>query len=169
MIFVALGSSIGNAKEAFVTAQHFLENHEVEIIKKSKIMVNPPQGGVAKNEFSNAVWQIQWPETTWERINWVLLPQKRRQYLKAKNLLNLLQNCEKHLGRVRKKKWADRTLDLDILIFENLICTSKRLTIPHPEISKRDFVLLPWQEIVDEAFTIPKFGLLPSLIKDLKP
>jgi len=168
MIFIGLGSSIGNAQNTFNQVPLFLEKQGVTILKKSKNLKNPAVGGVAQNEFTNAVWQLEFKETPWEKVNWVLLPTKRRTYLKAQKLLKILQQCEHHLGRTREKRWDDRTLDLDILMFNDLILHKKKLTLPHPEITKRSFVLLPWREIVDEDFSIPKFGLLTTLIKSLK-
>ena len=167
MIFIALGSSVGDAENTFNSAQLWLEQHGLQVIKKSTNLNNPPCGGVAQNDFTNAVWQIEFLETKWEQINWCLLPQRRRWHLKAKKLLNLLQQCENAHGRVRTKRWDDRTLDLDILQFHQLQYCSKKLKIPHPEIPKRVFVLQPWSEIVDEDFCIPKFGRLTELLTHL--
>lgn len=167
MIFIGLGSSIGDAEKTFNQAQLFLEEHKIKVLKKSKILKNPPFGGIAKNEFSNAVWALSFKETRWEKINWILLPQWRRQQLKAYKLLTILQRCENQLGRSREKRWDDRTLDLDLLMFHQHTSKRKKLIIPHPGITERSFVLHPWQEIVDEDFQIPRFGLIKDLIKNL--
>ena len=163
MIFIALGSSIGNAENIFRNTAIWLELHGIEVIKKSKILKNPPLGTAAQNEFSNAVWEIEFRETIWEKINWILLPKSRRFRLKAFKLLKLLQQCERDHGRVKTERWADRPLDLDILMFHELALNTSRLTIPHSEISKRDFVLQPWRAIVDDGFEIPNLGLLKDL------
>lgn len=168
MIFIGLGSSIGEAQKLFNEAEVFLNQHGVVVVKKSKNLVNPPVGGVAQNNFTNAVWQLDFKQTAWERFNWVLLPSYRRTYLKAKKLLKILHRAENTGGRIRKKRWEDRTLDLDILMFYQLVINKKQLTLPHPEIPNRSFVLLPWSEIVDEDFLIPKFGLLTNLIQTLE-
>lgn len=168
MIFIGLGSSIGNAQNIFEQTQKNLEKQGIKILKKSEILKNPPFGGVAHNEFSNAVWAIDFPESAWEKINWALLPKYRRQKLKAYKLLKVLQLCENELGRTRKKRWDDRTLDIDILMFQDLVLNKKHLSIPHLGIADRSFVLGPWQEIVDEDFIIPKFGRLKDLVKNLK-
>jgi len=122
---------------------------------------------VAKNEFTNAVWEIAFPETKWEKINWILLPKWRREKLKALKLLKILQSCENVCARSREKRWDDRTLDLDILMFHAIRINSHHLTIPHPLIPERNFVLLPWQELVDKNFEIPKFGKISDLIQRL--
>ena len=167
MIFIGVGSSVGDAAKTFTNAQAWLEKRGVKVLAQSGLMKNPPVGGVAQNEFTNAVWQLEWPENRWERFNWVLLGPMLRQKLKARKLLLLLQKCEKAFGRKRVKRWADRTLDLDILMFHDLNCSTFAYTIPHPEIPNRRFVLEPWAEIVDENFSIPKFGALTDLIKNL--
>jgi len=151
MIFVGVGSSIGNAAEIFAAAEIFLKTKKILIKKKSRILRNPPIGNVAKNIFSNAVWQLQ-------------IPQK----MGAENLLEILQNCEKFCGRKKTKKWADRALDLDILQFRDQKILTKNLQIPHPEIPRRAFVLLPWREICGENFAISHFGKIKNLLENLK-
>jgi len=167
MIFIGIGSSIGEAKMLFAQAETDLKQEGILVLKKSKLLKNPPQGGVAKNEFTNAVWEIAFPETAWEKFNWCLLPEFRRQKLKAYKLLNGLQLVENKALRTRDKRWADRTLDLDILMFNQLKLSRQRLLLPHPLLAERSFVLRPWQELVDKDFEIPKFGVIDKLIKSL--
>ena len=166
-IFIGLGSSLGDAETTFRTSEQFLSQKGIQVLKKSKNLLNEPYGGVAKNKFTNAVWQIDFPLTAWEKINFVLLPDKYKKIKKSFKLLKILQQCENFCGRVRNKKWEDRTLDLDILMFDDLILEKRKLKIPHPEISKRDFVLKPWLEIVDESFVIPRFGSLKNCLEKL--
>lgn len=146
MIYLGIGSSIGNAEEIFDSAEKFLEERGILVTKKSRIYKNSPLGGVAKNQFSNAVWEVKAD----------ILPTK---------FLEILKSCEIVHGRdLGAKKWSDRPLDLDILMFDELILDTKNLKIPHPEIQNRDFVLKPWMEIVDEDFEIPNLGKLQNLI-----
>lgn len=137
-IFIALGSSIGDAEALFDSTETFLKSHGVQVLQKSKNHIFPPYGGVAENDFTNAVWEIKL-----DRKNFSLIPEKQ-----AHQLLSILQKCEKKHGRTRTKRWDDRTLDLDLLLFKRLCIQSKRLTVPHPEMHKRDFVLLPLQELL---------------------
>ena len=167
MIFIGVGSSIGKASVLFAEAEKELLEQGIKVIRKSKNLINPAQGGVAQNEFTNAVWEVTFSETQWEKINWCLLPQYRRKKLKAYKLLNALQTVESKAGRTRKKRWEDRTLYLDILMFHELELSKQRLLLPHPMIPKRNFVLVPWQELVDKDFQIPKFGMIDTLIKSL--
>ena len=168
MIFIGVGSSIGNADKIFDSARAWLKGFDVNVVAESGRMKNPAIGGVAQNEFTNAVWQIEFPETRWEKANWVLLPQQRRWRLKAKKLLQRLRQCEAAHGRTTSECWADRPLDLDILQFHQLQVCRKKLHIPHPEIPKRIFVLRPWSEIVDENYHIPTFGRLRNLLQKLE-
>ncbi|KTD11136.1 2-amino-4-hydroxy-6- hydroxymethyldihydropteridine pyrophosphokinase [Legionella gratiana] len=62
-------------------------------------------------------------------------------------LLNACQKIEKKQGRIRKKRWGPRVIDIDILYYENRVIQSKKLMIPHPYIQLRDFVLIPLNEI----------------------
>ncbi len=148
MIFLGIGSSVGNAENIFANTEKDLEENGIRVIKKSKILKNPPFGNIAKNEFSNAVWLV---ETS-------LSPQE---------LFTVLKETEEKNGRTRAEKWADRTLDLDILIFHDLILETEELTIPHTGIPQRIFVLKPLTELVDKNFKIPRFGLLQSLLANL--
>jgi len=145
-IFLSLGSSIGNAEEIFETVTKAFEKQNIKILKKSKNLKNAAYGGVAKNEFTNAVWEV---ETE----------------LSPEDLLKVLQAVEQSQGRVRDVKWSDRTLDIDILMFDQMILDQENLKIPHPEISKRLFVLQPWRELVDERFEIPTLGRLSELLE----
>ena len=79
-------------------------------------------------------------------------------------LLNALQDIENKHHRRRIKKWGPRTLDLDILLFNQIEMISERLTIPHPEMINRDFVLIPLFELTNYDFTIPKYGKLNRYI-----
>jgi 7,8-dihydro-6-hydroxymethylpterin-pyrophosphokinase len=168
MIFIALGSSIGNAKEIFASTEKLLNQVGIWVTKKSNLFENPPHGGIAKNKFTNAVWQIDHNRPLCKGgLRGIFSKIKIIQKYKAKQLLKQLQNIEDQRGRTRKARWGDRTLDLDILIYHDLICSTPTLTIPHPEIANRDFVLKPWLEIVDKDFSIPHLGKLQKLIKAL--
>lgn len=149
MIFIGLGSSIGDAKKIFASAENAMRGEKINVLKKSKNMTCPPFGGVAKNAFTNAVWEI---ETD-------LSPVK---------LLEVLEKIEAEHGRIDKhlqQRWDDRTLDLDILIYNEQIVNTDKLEIPHPQMIHRDFVLKPLSELVDENFEIPTFGSLKVITR----
>lgn len=82
-------------------------------------------------------------------------------------LLDAVNVIEADLGRVRGERWADRTLDIDIVAFGELQLESARLTIPHPRAAERDFVLEPWLEIEPDA-VIPGLGTVRDLVEGLR-
>jgi len=132
--YVALGSNLGdrekNLKEAL---KHIAALPETKVIKSSSIYETEPVGEPKQRPFYNAVVKI---ETS-------LAPER---------LLQKLQEIEKAFGRVRKEKWGPRTLDLDILLYEQQIIATDKLTIPHPLMAERAFVLEPLAEIDPEAY-----------------
>ena len=78
-------------------------------------------------------------------------------------LLERMQEIEKQHGRIRGERWGPRVIDLDILMFGNKIMTDQKLTIPHPEIHNRSFVLVPLAEI-DSDCEIPGKGPISDLL-----
>ena len=80
------------------------------------------------------------------------------------NLLLELQGIERKHQRIRSIKWGPRSLDLDILLFGKLVMNTRVLTIPHPEIVKREFVLIPLLEVTNQHFTITKYGKINKYI-----
>ncbi len=129
IVFLSLGSSIGNSCGILLDA---IDNLKLlgEVEKTSSFYESAPVGGVAKNMFLNCCI----------RLNTTLSPEK---------LLDECQNIEKKHGRTRNKKWEDRTLDIDIITYDNIELNSPSLIIPHPLAYKRDFVLKPLSDIAD--------------------
>jgi len=85
--------------------------------------------------------------------------------LSPDELLDAANAIETTLGRVRGERWADRTLDIDLVDVEGVTRTSERLTLPHPRAAERDFVLAPWLSIDPEARLagVPVRDLLEAL------
>jgi 2-amino-4-hydroxy-6-hydroxymethyldihydropteridine diphosphokinase len=75
-----------------------------------------------------------------------------------------LQQIEQEQGRVRGERWGARTIDLDILLFDDQVINDERLTVPHPGLHEREFVLYPLQHI-DSTLTIPGRGKLEQLVE----
>ena len=115
----------------------------IEIVKTSSLIETDPQGGPAQGKFLNGVVKI-------------------RCRLSAIALLHRLQDIEKKLQRVRSVANAPRTIDLDILLYGDQIIKSDELTIPHPKMFERDFVLGPLAEIE------PDLTLLKDRLKQAK-
>lgn len=125
---VALGSNVGNCNEYLARAiWHLEQSGEVVVIKKSTVYQNKALT-LGQDDYFNAV---------------VLL----KTHLTAAQLLNLLHYIESKEKRVRSSKWAARTLDLDLIDYENCVSSRDELHLPHREAFKRNFVLLPLFEI----------------------
>ncbi|CAN5248633.1 2-amino-4-hydroxy-6-hydroxymethyldihydropteridinediphosphokinase [soil metagenome] len=78
-------------------------------------------------------------------------------------LLQQLHRIERDNGRVRDVRWGDRTLDIDIITFGNLMVASKDLTVPHPRAAERAFVLAPLLEVAPDA-SLPGLGRVDALL-----
>jgi len=83
--------------------------------------------------------------------------------LSAIDLLDVCQQIEDNQKRVREVKWGSRTIDLDILLYEQQVISSDRLSIPHPEMIDRAFVMVPLYEI-DKEINVPLLGPVKKLI-----
>ena len=145
-VFIALGSNL-NSPTYHVEKGIRDINHlpETRVTKRSSLYKSKPVGPQNQSDYINAVIKII---TNYEPME----------------LLDILQSIENKHNRKRVKRWGPRTLDLDILIFNNLIINHERLIIPHPEIINRDFVLIPLKEITNYDFIIPKYGKLLQYI-----
>ena len=110
----------------------------------SKPMV-PPSGPITQADYYNAVAKI---ETR----------------LKPHELLDRLQQIEHAQHRIRNERWGPRTIDLDILMFDDVQMNNERLTLPHPGLHLREFVLYPLHKI-DRSLDIPGHGKLSELVK----
>lgn len=85
--------------------------------------------------------------------------------LPPETLLDQLQQIEQQQKRVRNRRWGPRTIDLDILLYGELVLRSERLTIPHPEMTHRDFVLAPLSDISPDLL-LPNGKHLSQLTQD---
>lgn len=86
--------------------------------------------------------------------------------LPPETLLEELQRIEQAQGRVRSEQWGPRTLDLDILLYGDISMTSASLTIPHPRIPERNFVLYPLREISDTTLVLPGGEDIDTLVQN---
>ena len=146
IVFIALGSNLNNpiyhVEKGIRDINHLLNT---KVLKRSSLYKSKPIGPQNQRDYINAVIKI---ETLQEPIE----------------LLDSLQDIEIQHHRKKTRKWGPRTLDLDILIFNKLELNHKRLTIPHPEMINRDFVLIPLYEVTNYNFMIPKYGKLLQFI-----
>jgi|TARA_B110000967_G_C18519553_1_gene380380 2-amino-4-hydroxy-6-hydroxymethyldihydropteridine diphosphokinase len=149
-IFIALGSNLENPKEQVKQGILSIKNIKgVRILCESYLYETPPVGILDQPNFINAVIKIDSDLSPYE-------------------LLNKLLKIENLAGRIRIDKNGPRTLDLDILLFDNLILNDKNLIIPHPRMHERLFVLLPLKDI-DENVVIPNQGSIKHIIEGIAP
>jgi dihydroneopterin aldolase/2-amino-4-hydroxy-6-hydroxymethyldihydropteridine diphosphokinase len=128
-VYIALGSNMGNKEQYLNDAVKLLnEREDSNVLKVSEFIVTKPYGGVEQDDFLNGALEL----------HTLLEPQE---------LLDVLHDIEQRADRKRLVHWGPRTLDLDILFYDDLIFDSPALTIPHIEIEKRDFVLTPLYQI----------------------
>lgn len=127
-VFFSLGSNLGDRKSNLLNAINELEKDSIKIIKKSSFYLTEPVGNKDQAEFINIAVKA---ET-------ILFPQ---------DLLTHILDIEKRLGRVREKFQGPRIIDIDIIFYQDMVIQSNDLIIPHPEMHKRNFVLLPLLEI----------------------
>ena len=131
-VFIGIGSNIGNRLQNISKAIELInKNSDCNVLKVSSVFESKAFGVIEQNNFFNSVVQI---ETN----------------LEPENLLKLLKEIEKEIGRSETERWGPREIDLDILLFDNLVYSKNGLTIPHKGIPERDFVMVPLTEIEPE-------------------
>lgn len=127
--FISLGSNMGDRQRYINNAIDALNNDAlIRVAKASEIFCTKPYGEAAKNEFLNGAVKIKTLYTPEE-------------------LLHCLHRIEAANGRERIEHWGDRTLDLDIIFYDDIIMSTEELIIPHPDMTNRDFVLVPLTQI----------------------
>ena len=128
MIILALGTNIEPREQYLKNALARIEENNLKIILESSVYETPAWGGVADQNFLNMCIEV---ETE----------------LEAYELLDTIQKIELELGRVRKEHWGNRTIDIDIITFDDLVFNDDRLIVPHRYIHDRNFVLAPLVEM----------------------
>lgn len=120
--YIGLGSNLGDSRQILLEAVQKLAT--LGTVKTSRLYQSPPMGPQDQPNYLNAVAQL---ETD----------------LAPLVLLNELQRFEQESGRVRLRRWGERTLDLDLLIYGQEHIQNDRLTVPHVGLFERDFVVIP--------------------------
>lgn len=127
-IYIQLGSNVGDRNSYIKESLLQIEKILGTITCESKTYESSPWGVTEQRNFLNKVISV-------------------KADFSAKDALKTLQNIEDDLGRKRTEKWGERTIDLDILFYNNETINTKELTIPHPHIQDRKFVLIPFVEM----------------------
>ena len=122
---IGIGCNVGNCIRRFKKLYLFFSEHpKIDVIQTSIIYKNPPFGYLNQPDFYNSILVIKTNYSPFE-------------------LLHFLLYVEKKFGRKRSFKNAPRTLDLDIILYNNVTIETEKLKIPHPFYKKRDSVLVP--------------------------
>ena len=149
MIILALGTNLEPREQYLKDALRKIVDNNIKIILESSIYETPAWGGVADQNFLNMCIEV---ETS----------------LGAYELLYTIQKIELELGRVRKEHWGNRTIDIDIIAFDDLVFNDDRLIVPHKYIHDRNFVLAPLVEMYD-SIEIAGKNIKESLEKITEP
>ncbi|MDO9545418.1 MAG: 2-amino-4-hydroxy-6-hydroxymethyldihydropteridine diphosphokinase [Pelolinea sp.] len=148
-VFISLGSNIGDRYNALLNARNLM-TPDIVPVSFSKIYETPPWGYEDQPPFLNQVIKAQTE-------------------LSPSALLERLKGIEKEIGRKSNFKYGPRLIDLDILFYDELIYKTDNLTVPHPEIINRAFVLIPLMDIASN-FIHPFYNqTISNLAKAVEP
>jgi 2-amino-4-hydroxy-6-hydroxymethyldihydropteridine diphosphokinase len=131
ILYLLLGSNLGNRETYLSQANAEIQKQVGNIVAKSSIYQTEAWGNTEQDDYLNQALAV---ETTIEPFE----------------LLEILQAIEKQLGRKREIIWGARTIDIDIIFYDQQIISTQTLTIPHSRIMERKFVLLPLCEIAPD-------------------
>lgn len=136
IIYLALGSNLGDREKNIQRALELLEENQIHILRCSSVLETEPVGGPPQGKFLNAVVEAKTALSPFE-------------------VLKSIKSIENSLGRIRTGLNTPRTIDIDILIYDNVMVVTPELVIPHPRMLNREFVMTPLREIA------------PNLVKEL--
>ena len=130
-VYIGLGSNLGDGPHNLDSAVAMLQSEVGEVLFTSDYIESEPWGFESQHRFTNAVTVLS-------------------SALSPLELLDVTQRIERLMGRTHKRKagegYADRVIDLDILLYDDLQYEDERLTLPHPHIERRDFVRIPLEQ-----------------------
>ncbi|CAH1225618.1 hypothetical protein PAECIP111892_05636 [Paenibacillus auburnensis] len=148
--YIALGANLGDREGTLKEALNRLNQHEgIEVVRCSRIYETEPVGYLDQSQFLNMAAAL-------------------RTTLAPEDLLHVMLAIETQLGRVRDIRYGPRTVDLDLLWVEGRSLDTPELTLPHPRMMERAFVLIPLSDIVpqnDASFGL--YGMIAAALQDL--
>ncbi|TAL29108.1 MAG: 2-amino-4-hydroxy-6-hydroxymethyldihydropteridine diphosphokinase [Nitrospirae bacterium] len=130
-IFIGIGSNLGNREDNCRKAINLLKENGIAVKKQSSTYETEPWGVKEQPKFINMAIEAETNK-------------------KPEDLLGILKNIENQMGRTKSVKWGRRVIDLDILLYDDLIVETPHLEIPHPFMHEREFVLRPLAEIAPD-------------------
>ena len=143
-VYLLLGSNLGDRTETLKTATNLITEQVGKIAAQSHFYETQAWGKTDQPDFINQALAVQTK-------------------LSPDDVLKTILNIEKELGRERTEKWAERIIDIDILLYDNLVVNKKDLIIPHPHLHERNFALVPLMEIAGEE----EHPILKQTIEDI--
>jgi 2-amino-4-hydroxy-6-hydroxymethyldihydropteridine diphosphokinase len=147
--FIGIGSNLGDREQNLARAIELLSAEDgIDVVAVSEIRETEPVGPVAQGPFLNGVVRI---ETE----------------LGPRELLDRLLAVEQRLGRVRRERFGPRTIDLDLLLYGDVVVEEPGLTVPHPRLHERRFALEPLSDLAP-GLEIPGQGPISELLAELE-
>lgn len=148
--YIALGSNVGDKLSNLrKTIKILSENPSVEITDASSVYETLPYGNHNQENFYNAVIKI-------------------KTSLSPVELFSFIKNTEIKIGRITREQWGPREIDLDIILYDDLILSDDALTLPHKGMHLRDFVLLPLLEMDSDLIHPVKKVSLKEILNQIK-
>lgn len=127
-VYLGLGSNVGAKLEHLKKAETFIQKFIGDVKRKSSYYTTLPWGVTDQDDFVNSVVEVE-------------------SFQNPHVLLSLINKIEYSMGRLPTRKWGERIIDIDILFYDDICMQTEKLTIPHPLIQERNFVLTPMKEI----------------------
>jgi len=128
MIFLGVGTNLGNKEANIFQAYNYLEKAGIIILRKSALYHSPAWGLRDQGSFINTIIEVEFSESPLD-------------------LLEICLRVENQMGRKRTRKWGPRLIDIDIISFHKEIWNTDKLVLPHPFYTERSFVLTPLSEL----------------------
>jgi 2-amino-4-hydroxy-6-hydroxymethyldihydropteridine diphosphokinase len=148
LAYVGLGANLGRREETLQRAVRLLrETDSVEVRAVSTLRETEPVGVVDQPSFLNGAVELRTSSS-------------------ARELLEVLLEIERSLGRVRGERWGPRVIDLDLLVYGNEVVDEPGLHVPHPRLHERRFALEPLAEL-DPELEVPGRGKVSALLAEL--
>ena len=149
IVYIGIGSNLGDRHRNCLRAIELLRQNGLFITKQSSMHETEPWGVTEQPEFVNMAVEVVTD-------------------LSPKKLLEMIKKIEKDMGRQDTIKWGPRIIDLDILLYDNIILKTDFLTIPHPLMHEREFVLGPLSEIAGDFIHPVLKKSIADLFKETK-